>query len=153
MASESRAAARPMTIAEVAESLGLLSRLMARLSEAQALRTASLGLTEWLFLRLLAADSSLRAGVIAKRLGVSAPRATQLLKELRQAGLIAVRPAADDSRAKTLTMTARGKTLLADLDRAVMEILEPHLARRPQALRGAANLARGLLKDLGSRAD
>jgi DNA-binding MarR family transcriptional regulator len=148
MASEDRPAAAPMSIADVAESLAALSRMMGRLSELKALRDASLGMTEWLFLRLLAGDGSLRAGAIARRLGVSAPRATQLVKELQKAGLIDVRQAADDSRAKSLAITSRGKAQLASLDRAVLASLEPRLAARPRVLRSAAAFARGVVKDL-----
>ena len=51
-------------MSEVADALATLSRMMGRLSDLAAFRQASLGLTEWLFLRQLAGADAERRGYV-----------------------------------------------------------------------------------------
>ena len=138
-------------VGDVGEALAALSRLMAKLGEQPVFASSELGVTEWLFLRLLKEDPKLRGGAIAQRLGVTAQRSTQIVTALRKAGLISVAQSAEDSRKKDLGITDKGKAKLAAIDQAVMQAFATAVNTHPMAVTIMKNFAYRVLKGIGGK--
>jgi DNA-binding MarR family transcriptional regulator len=63
-----------------------------------------------------------RQALLAKRLGLSKQAVQQFVDELERDGIVERRPDPDDSRAKIVTFTARGRKALADANIAKRQI-------------------------------
>jgi len=155
MATQSKTAVKKDTkdvgIADIGEALAAVSRLMAALGEQPAFASSELGVTEWLFLRALKEDPTLRGGAIAQRLGVTAQRSTQIVTGLRKTGLISVAQSAEDSRKKDLSITDKGKSRLAAIDQAVVKAFASAIRSRPLAVTLIKNFARNVAKEISGK--
>jgi homoprotocatechuate degradation regulator HpaR len=76
------------------------------------LREHGLSEQQWRILRALCATGPLRAGDLAQLTLLSAPSVSRLVRSLSERGLIRRAPNADDLRATTITVTARGRKLV-----------------------------------------
>lgn len=88
--------------------------------------------TDRAILRLLAADATLSASALGRRLGLSQPAAWRRVKRLQEAGVLAGRRVVLDGPALGfgvtvflgITLAARGRVSLTDFERAVTAIPE-----------------------------
>jgi DNA-binding MarR family transcriptional regulator len=112
--------------------------------DVELLRTAtSLPLTtsQVHVLKLMAHNGSHQVGEIADFLGVSPPAATRNIDKLEHHGLVVRAPCEDDRRATLLSVSPKGRRLVARLDRLKETRLAPVLAELdPSEVRRLAEL-------------
>lgn len=77
------------------------------------LRQHGLSEQQWRVLRALSAAGPLRAGDLAQRTLLSSPSVSRLLKSLSERQLIRRAASADDLRAATVSITPKGRRLVA----------------------------------------
>ena len=82
---------------------------------------------EWGFLGLLADHEAIRPKHLAEELGVEAPFVTQILQRLKKKGLVAETRDPKDTRAKTLSLTAKGETFISKIEPVVRSGVKPLL--------------------------
>jgi DNA-binding MarR family transcriptional regulator len=142
------AAARtpPPAIKLAADAITLMNRIVSRLFDESSLVRARLGLAEWSILRELAANPALRSAALAKRLGISPQRVTQLVKSMSEARLLTVTRSETDSRVRDIACTALGSERLAAVDGQVLAVFETAFAGRERQLLGL----RGNLKRIST---
>ncbi|TWT45706.1 Transcriptional regulator SlyA [Phycisphaerae bacterium RAS1] len=75
-----------------------------------------LTLAQFHLLKLLVLNGQHQAGELADFLGVSAPAATKNIDKLVRLGLLLRRPSADDRRALSLSVSARGREIVRRCD-------------------------------------
>ena len=130
---ESGAKRRP-SVEDPAALIGLLSKVVNKLQEHSALKSEEIGLAEWTALRAIAADPSLPTGTVARQLGVSRQRSTQIVQALEKAGLVMVGRACGDQRKKQLTVTDAGRQKLQRVDAAVDNLLKHLFEGKPKGV-------------------
>ena len=139
-------AKRRPSVEDPAALIGLLSKVVNKLQEHSALKSEEIGLAEWTALRAIAADPSLSTGAIARQLGVSRQRSTQIVQALGKAGLVMVGRASGDQRKKQLTVTDAGRQKLQRVDAAVGNLLKRIFEEKPKAVGRLGVTLTGLLR-------
>jgi len=89
-----------------------------------------LTIAQYLALRAIAGGQASSAA-LARGAGVSGPAVSQLVAGLADAGLIERRPAADDRRRQTLTLTAAGKRAYGSAEKLLQDRVASLLADLP----------------------
>ncbi|HEX4080752.1 MAG TPA: hypothetical protein VHX61_17970 [Rhizomicrobium sp.] len=123
-----------------------LVRLVGRLGEHPILKESGLGLTEWSFLKTVAASPGLGGGQIAGRLGVTPQRSTQISSTLAESGYLTIAPSADDTRRKLLTITPKGKSTADAIDARLTELFQHAFPDVPKSIVNTSRNIRKLLK-------
>lgn len=75
-------------------------------------------------LAALAGQGAMTIGALAQALGVTQPGVTRMTSALEAAGLVRSRAAAEDRRARLVTLTPAGRRLLARLRRDTFPLIE-----------------------------
>ena len=144
---ESGAKRRP-PVEDPAALIGLLSKVVNKLQEHSALKSEEIGLAEWTALRAIAAAPSLPTGGVARQLGVSRQRSTQIVQALGKAGLVMVGRASGDQRKKQLTVTDAGRQKLQRVDAGVGNLLKRIFEEKPKAVGRLGVTLTGLLRKI-----
>jgi DNA-binding MarR family transcriptional regulator len=131
------------TESDIAALVDAITQLSSQVSQIISSDEKNLGLSEWSFLRALAAGRSLRSGQIARRLCVTRQRAAQIASALHKANLIEVQRSDEDNRKKDLTITDEGKSICATLDSRLENLFSEVFAGRPA---GATRMRRAVRK-------
>jgi DNA-binding MarR family transcriptional regulator len=95
---------------------------------ARSLRTEQLSLAEMGAIQMLGRGRSLRVNEIADGLLQPLPAASRIISGLVDRGLVERREDPDDRRAKMLTLTAKGRTMLDALGRQLVDEVGAALA-------------------------
>jgi MarR family transcriptional regulator for hemolysin len=77
-------------------------------------------------LHIARAGGGMRQGVLAEEVGVEGPSMVRILDQLCQSGLVERRDDPTDKRAKTLHLTAEGKTLAGNVEDAI-QVVRAHM--------------------------
>lgn len=122
-----------MDAGAVAEALRLLRRGSLLMRELEAYFAAH-KLSQTRFLVLIVIDreperEGLLASEIADRLDISRPVVTDTVKALAASGLLHTAPSVEDGRAKRITLTAAGQTVLAGLLPGYFALIGDFMAR------------------------
>lgn len=80
-------------------------------------------------LHIARAGGGMRQGVLAEEVGVEGPSMVRILDQLCQTGLVERRDDPTDKRAKTLHLTAEGKTLARNVEDAIQIVRAQMLAQ------------------------
>lgn len=80
-------------------------------------------------LHIARAGGGMRQGVLAEEVGVEGPSMVRILDQLCQTGLVERRDDPTDKRAKTLHLTAEGKTLAKNVEDAIQIVRAQMLAQ------------------------
>jgi DNA-binding MarR family transcriptional regulator len=78
----------------------------------------------------------LTVGELALAVGVTQPGATRTLAQLDESGLVAIAPAADDQRRKSITLTRQGKRLVDIGKREVWPLIDAAVKELCRGLAG-----------------
>lgn len=118
--------------------LRLLRRASLLMRELEAY-FAEKGTSQTRFLTMIVIDrepeqASLLPSEIANRLDVSRPVVTDTIKALERAGLLGTNRAAEDGRAKRVTLTKEGRAVLADLLPGYFKVIADFMARDAQGV-------------------
>lgn len=116
--------------------LRLLRRASLLMRELEAYFT-SRGISQTRFLTMIVIDrqpeqAGLLPSEIADRLDISRPVVTDTIKALARAGLLVSARAAEDGRAKRVSLTAEGRAALADLLPGYFTLIAEFMARDEQ---------------------
>jgi DNA-binding MarR family transcriptional regulator len=133
------------TIRLAADSIMLMNRIVSKLFGETSLVQGKLGLAEWSLLRELAANPALKAGALSKRLDVTPQRVNQVVKSMREAGLIEVKTSTTDPRSRDITVTPLGGKRLAEAEKEVTAAFDKAFVDRTKQLPAL----RGSLKRIG----
>lgn len=101
-----------------------MSRFLSGLSRAEPFAGATIGLAEWSTLAVLTKSGKVSNSLLAKILGITNQRATQITESLKSSGLISITQAPDDSRKNVIVISEAGKAKLSTVNLK----LEPMLA-------------------------
>jgi DNA-binding MarR family transcriptional regulator len=107
---------------------GLLqARAYKILKERTSVVLAPLGIstTEWAFLGLLMDHGSMRPKQVAEEIGVEAPFVTVMVAHLKKSGWVEEDSDMKDSRAKILSITAKGKSFVQKTEVRVRNEMRP----------------------------
>ncbi len=96
-------------------------------STAELLKPHGLSTFEWAFVGLLADNDSMRPKDAAYELGVEAPFVTQMVAGLKKKGLVQEARDKEDTRAKAISLTARGHDVVSKLEPIVRAGIRPLL--------------------------
>src|SRR5436309_222540 len=110
MPATSQSAKTPVP-ADAGGALMALTKLLNGLSNHSAFEGTGIGLNEWLFLKALTDDPTLKTGAFSNRMGLTPQRGTQIAIALRKAGLVKAAEQAADPRKKDLSITDKGEKL------------------------------------------
>ncbi len=83
---------------------------------AEILKPYGITTFEWAFVGLLADNAAMYPKDIASELGVERPFVTQMVAGLKKKGLVSETPDKADARAKTLSLTAKGKAFVTEVE-------------------------------------
>lgn len=112
------------------------------------LAESGLAMTEFAVLEVLYHKGPLRLGELRDRILVTGASTTYVVKKLEERGLMRRRPCADDSRAVLGELTAKGRTLIAEIFPVHVEFLQRSTAGLTVAeKREASRLLRTLSRD------
>lgn len=110
------------------------SRLIGGLANLPLFKNADISLPEWLALLAFSTKEGMSNKMLARRLGVTRQRANQLCTSLREASLISITPAQDDSRRNVINITELAKERLECLNRQLQEHVFGTLGTRSRSL-------------------
>lgn len=111
--------------------LGSMNRLIGVVSRLAPLKTAGLGLAEWLILSSLSEDIATEAHALAKLLGISEQRANQVIQTFAEAGLVIVDQTEDLSGVR---LTDEGKIKVDAVNSDVEMLIATALKGREKLL-------------------
>lgn len=114
--------------------IGAIGALQYAVEQLPVLKDRGLGLSAWLFLSNVRRTPSARAGGIARKLGLTPQRATQIVKALKAAGLLDATANGGDPRKKDLVLTAAGEKAVAEIEADIDARLASVTANRPKLL-------------------
>jgi len=106
----------------------ILSSLLREFLESsflEQLRPHKLSRSQFCFLKLIAANSDLQVGELARCLGVSPAASSKNLDRLEELGLVVRETSPEDRRATLLSASADGRRLVQDFERLKAERLAP----------------------------
>ena len=99
---------------------------------ATALKPFDITIMQWLFLGVIAKQSSTTAMNVAQELQVSMPLVTRFSKQLLEKNLISIEPDNNDKRTKHITLLAAGNNLLEETEPIVRGALKTWLEEVPR---------------------
>ena len=141
----------------VADLITSMSRTLHALSEHEALKGDDIGVAEWAMLRSISQHSGMRAGQLARRLGISPQRANQVINALRSADYIDVQRSNEDTRARDIAITPLGQAKLAAADREIFALFSDAFGGRTHVISTlrapVSRLANSLSRRKAVRAD
>ncbi len=121
-------------IFDVATLIMTASRLIGGLANLPLFKSADISLTEWLALLAFSTKDGMSNKMLARSLGVTRQRANQLCTSLREASLISITPAQDDSRRNVINITELAKERLECLNLQLQEHVFGVLGTRSRSL-------------------
>jgi DNA-binding MarR family transcriptional regulator len=127
----------PPNVETFAKLVAGMSRFLSGLSRAEPFADATIGLAEWSALAVLAKNGGISNGLLAKLLGVTNQRATQITESLKNAGLITISQASNDSRKNVITIGDAGKEKLDAVNLKLEPILETAIGKNVRSLSAA----------------
>ena len=114
-----------------------MSRFLSGLSRAEPFTDATIGLAEWSALAVLAKNGGISNGLLAKLLGVTNQRATQITESLKTAGLITIGQASTDSRKNVIALGETGKAKLDAVNLKLQPIITKAIGKNVRSLSNA----------------
>jgi len=111
-------------ISHVATFLVLVGRITGRLQSGAALKDLGITMPDWLLLRVVKDTPAISMASAARRIGVSRQRVHQQATKLEAAGFLALSKG-EDEKARELTLSPAGDSLVARSDKALMDVLAP----------------------------
>lgn len=129
-----------------ADLLAGMSRMLTT-SATIPLFTNHIGLSEWAALSILSRSEGISNSKLAKKLGVTARRSTQIISGLSKAGLVSIALVNKDSKKNELRVTSEGKKQLENIDEQITIFLTPAVSR-PRLINNGLKITRLITKVL-----
>lgn len=144
MSDTSKAPPTDINFADLASLVAGLSRFLNSLSQMPHFEQAELGFAEWTALSV-AAKKPLTGVQLAKTLGVSKQRVSQIVESLRGDALIEFTSLSGDARKKLISVTTEGKSRMEKLEHHLKPVVASALGGRPLVLSRASRMINGPL--------
>lgn len=131
-------------LANLADLVVGMSRLLVELSAIEPFKNADFGLIDWVALSVLARGPVQNNKQLASVLGVTRQRANQIKTSLEEMRLISSTQSDEDARENVLIVTEAGHILLADINMNILAIMSASLKDRKRLLARANRSVRGM---------